>query len=242
MMDLPSKEDTLTQDKKKHGIIKHIGLFGGTFDPIHLGHVQVAQDVQQRFLLEKIIFIPSAQPPHKPSKICANADDRIEMARLAVSGREDFSISDIELRRTGPSYSIDTMSYFKRTSSSDAQLYFIVGLDAFLEIETWKSYQALFDQMPFIVMSRPGIEHGDVRANWQMAKTYLQTKISAGYTFLPSKYCFTHKVKCPVYLHHVTPMDISSTQIRHHIHMGMPIDHLVAGNVGQYIKVRGLYR
>ena len=232
----------MTRDKITQGSHKRTGLFGGTFDPIHLGHLQVAQDVKEHFLLDKIIFIPSAQPPHKTSKIIADAIDRIEMTRLSVSARPDFLISDIELKRTGPSYSIDTVSYFKQVSPPDTELYFVLGLDAFLEMDTWKSYKELFNQVPFIVMNRPGVGYESEKENWQMIKDYLQKRISEGYTFSISKSCCIHKEKYPVYLYHVTPMDISSTQIRNLLRKGRSIHSLVTENVEQYIQTQGLYR
>jgi len=242
MIEIPFEEGTLSDDGKILGSYKRAGLFGGTFDPIHLGHLQVAQDVKDHFLLNKIIFIPSANPPHKTSKIKAAPRDRIEMTRLAVSTRPDFLMSDIELKRTGPSYSIDTLIYFKRISSQDALVYFILGLDAFLELDTWKSYKALFDQMPFIVMSRPGAASDKYKENRQTVETYLHSKISKGYTFSFADSCFTHREKYPVYLYKVTPMDISSTQIRHHIRKGISIKNLVTENVEHYIRSRGLYQ
>lgn len=242
MPDFPSSKNSLTQDTPRKGYYKRTGLFGGTFDPIHLGHLQVAREVKAHFSLESIILIPSAQPPHKTSKIIANAPDRMEMARLAVSNQADFTVSDIELKRNGPSYSIDTISYFKHILPSDSQLYFILGLDAFLEIETWKSYRALFDQIPFIVMSRHGVGHVDIKENGKIVEAYLQGKISEGYTFsVPENRCF-HKEKKPVYFFNVTPLDISSTQIRNLIKRGKSIHHMVTDSVSQHIQAQELYR
>jgi len=241
MMKFASEKDALTQEKINLENYKCAGLFGGTFDPIHLGHLQAARDVKEHFLLDKIIFIPSAQPPHKTSKIIADAADRIQMTHLAVSTCSDFLISDIELKRTGPSYTIDTVSYFKQLLPKDFQLYFILGLDAFLELDTWKSYKELLNHIPFIVMKRPGFGYQSEKENLKIIHTYLQTKISVGYTLSISGLSCIHKEKHPVFLYHVTPVDISSTQIRNLIRKDVSIHSLVTENVEQYIKTQGLY-
>jgi nicotinate-nucleotide adenylyltransferase len=242
MIKLASKKEALTQEKISGKSYQCAGLFGGTFDPIHRGHLQVARDVKKHFSLDKIIFIPSAQPPHKPSKIIADAADRIEMTQLAVSMCPDFVISDIELKRSGPSYTIDTISYFKEFFPKDTRLYFILGFDAFLELDTWKSYKALFDHITFIVMRRPGFGYQSEIENLKIIHTYLKTKISEDYSLSISGLSCIHKDKYPVYLCHVTPVDISSTQIRDLIRKGASIHSLVTENVEQYIKTQGLYR
>ena len=133
-----------------------IGIFGGTFNPIHNGHLIVGRDVRRGFSLDIVCLIPAAVPPHKESKDVAKAEYRLAMTRLAVEGDLDFSVSDVELKRSGPSYTIDTIAHFESILPDDSELFFIVGMDAFLDIETWKSYKDLFQEVPFIVMSRPG--------------------------------------------------------------------------------------
>lgn len=105
--------------------------------------------------MESIWITPASIPPHKEMKNVAGAQDRLEMIRLAVEGDAFFYVTDVELRRSGPSYTIDTLGYFESILPDDARLYFIMGMDAFLDIETWKSYKQLFRVVPFIVMSRP---------------------------------------------------------------------------------------
>ena len=131
-----------------------LGLFGGTFNPIHLGHLRAAIEVQEAFGLEKILLIPSARPPHKQADQVASAGDRLEMVRLAVQGEPLLEASDVELARPGPSYTIETLRYFQDRFGPESQVFFVVGQDAFSEIATWKSYQALFSIAHFVVMAR----------------------------------------------------------------------------------------
>ncbi len=221
--------------------MKHIGLFGGTFNPIHLGHIQVIQEVKKGFGLDKIFIIPSALPPHKEPDGLVDAGDRVEMIRLSFSNHPDFAVSDIELKRSGPSYTIDTVRHFKSILPEDTRLFLILGLDAFLEIDTWKSYKDLFLLIPFIVMSR--ITSGEeVRVfERKTFENYLKSKISEGYNISDLQSSYIHEEKQPVFVFDVTPVDISSTKIRKLIKTGRPIKSLVPEIVEAFIKSKGLY-
>ena len=221
--------------------MRRIGLFGGTFNPIHLGHVQVVREVKAGFGLDKILIIPSALPPHKEPDGVVDAEDRLEMIRLAFSDDPDFVISDVELKRSGPSYTIDTVRHFISISPENTKLYLIVGIDAFLEIDTWKSYYDLFLLIPFIVMSRTINEKESAKLEWKSLKNYLQSKISKGYTFSFTQSSFIHDKKQPVFVFNVTPVDISSTTIRKRIKKGTSIKHLVPEIIENFIKTKGLY-
>jgi nicotinate-nucleotide adenylyltransferase len=220
--------------------LKHIGLFGGTFNPIHSGHIQVIQEVKKGFGLDKIYIIPSALPPHKEPDGLVDAGDRIEMIRLSFSNHPDFAVSDVELKRSGPSYTIDTIHHFKSILPEDAELFLILGLDAFLEIDTWKSYKSLFLLIPFIVMSRSTGENFRVFGR-KTVEEYLKSKISEGYNLSASQLSYIHKEKQPVYVFDVTPVDISSTKIRNLIKKGSSIKSLVPEIVEAFIKSKGLY-
>lgn len=222
--------------------MKRTGLFGGTFNPIHRGHLRAAREVREQFTLDRVIFIPSALPPHKTPDNLVDAAHRIRMTQDAISDHPGFSVSDIELKRTGPSYTIDTIRHFERISSPDSRLFFILGIDAFLEIDTWKSYRDLFALIPFIVITRPGIGHGDVSENCGAIESYLRDRVSDGYQFLASESTLVDPVHQPVYVYGVTPMDISSTTIRRHVRRGRSIQSLVTENVEAYIQTQGLYR
>ena len=221
--------------------MRRIGLFGGTFNPIHLGHIQVVREVKTGFGLDKILIIPSALPPHKELDGVVNAEDRLEMIRLAFSDDPNLVISDVELKRSGPSYTIDTVRHFKSISPENTELYLIVGLDAFLEIDTWKSYDDLFLLIPFIVMYRAIDKENSAELKWKSLKNYLQSKISKGYTFSPTRSSFIHDKKQPVCMFNVTPVDISSTAIRKRIIEGRSIQGLVPDIVEDFINTKGLY-
>jgi nicotinate-nucleotide adenylyltransferase len=221
--------------------LRRIGIFGGTFNPIHLGHVQVVREVKADFDLDKILIIPSALPPHKELDGVADAEDRLEMIRLAFSDDPSFMISDVELKRSGPSYTIDTVRHFKSILSENTDLFLIVGLDAFLEIDTWKSYKDLFLLIPFIVMSRTINGENSTKLEWKSLKNYLQSKISKGYTFSLTQSSFVHDKNQPIFVYNVTPVNISSTSIRRNIREGRSIKQLVPEIIEDFIKTKGLY-
>lgn len=214
-----------------------VGLFGGTFDPIHLGHIQVATEIKKSFDLDQLYMIPSAIPPHKKRQGVADAQDRLNMTRIAVSNREGFLVSDVELSRSGPSYTIDTIDHFRRVFPKNTPIFLILGMDAFLEIDTWMSYSKLFQRLPLIIMSRPGTEH----VSFQQLTTYIQDKISKNYQFQQNKNRFVHQTKQPINLVTVTPYDISSTSIRNLIFQKKPTQDLIPEEIEHYIKKKGLY-
>ncbi len=216
-----------------------VGLFGGTFNPIHQGHLSIAKEIKDNFGLDEIIFIPSAVPPHKAPTGVADISDRYEMTSLAVTGYNGFSVSDVEVRRAGPSFTIDTVSHFRSILSPHTDLYFIAGIDAFLEIHTWQSYADLLEQMPFIVMARPGIWNKESAGPWDLLKDYLDSRISEGYTV--SSGCYTHEEKKPIFIFDTTLIDISSTEIRKYIKEGRPVASMIPEKVETFIKTKGLY-
>ncbi|MFH2219755.1 MAG: nicotinate-nucleotide adenylyltransferase [Pseudomonadota bacterium] len=218
-----------------------IGLFGGTFNPIHLGHIGAALEVKKVFALEKIYLIPSALPPHKEPRGVSDARDRMEMARLAVLNHPDFCVSDVELNRSGPSYTIDTVRHFKSILPDDADLHFILGLDAFLEIDTWKSYRDLFQLISFIVMTRPDRAYRDTAKMRQALAAFIESRMSVGYRFSLTESCYVHNEKQPVYMIDVPPADISSTMIRKHVSEGRSVRAMVPESVADFITNRGLY-
>ena len=221
--------------------MKHIGLFGGTFNPIHLGHIRVIREVKSGFDLDEILIIPTALPPHKKSEKVVDAKDRLKMIRLAFLNEPDYVISDVELKRSGPSYTIDTVRYFTSRMPESTRLYLIMGLDAFLEIDTWKSYKELFLLIPFIVIFRILGAKDDRTSGSESVGHYLRSRISKGYTFSPSQSTYIHDNKRPVFVFDVSPVDISSTLIREHIKRGISIKHLVPEIIEDFIKTKGLY-
>jgi len=221
--------------------LKGIGLFGGTFNPLHIGHLKVAEDVKSEFNLEKIYFIPSAIPPHKEVEGLADAKDRLQMVKTAILPGMGFVVSGVEIKRPGPSYTIDTVRYFKSKISVLTPIYLLVGIDAFLEIDTWKFFQEFFDLIPIIVMTRPAKDTRLSSALTDKLEEYIHIHVDSGYDFFQQKSCFVHPKKQPVYLCHVTPVDISSTRIRNFVRQGVSIKHMVPDIVEKYIHKKGLY-
>ena len=218
-----------------------IGLFGGTFNPIHHGHLRAVLEVKEGFPLDECYLIPVAVPPHKTTDGMASGDKRLEMIRRAVSGHSGLSACDVELKRSGPSYTIDTVKYLKKSLAEDSQLFLILGIDALLEIETWKSYRELLQTIPFIIMARPDTESCSETEHWRTLKEFLRTRISADYRYRASKACFSHHQLQPIYTYSVTMLDISSSKIREMIRNGCSARFLVPEKVEALIKSKGLY-
>ncbi len=218
-----------------------VGLFGGTFNPIHLGHTQAADQVRRRFHLDCVHFIPCAVPPHKEQGPLAPAADRLEMARCALGKNERLKVSDIEIQRPGPSYTIDTLRCFRTGSTPDQRLFFLLGLDAFLELHTWKSYQLVLEATSLIIMPRP-MRDGEPPDMVDMVQVYVRRHLSADYRPSEDGSVMRHPVKCPLYLSRGTPVDIASRRVRAAIGRGDPIEEWVAPAVARYIASKGLYR
>jgi nicotinate-nucleotide adenylyltransferase len=219
-----------------------IGLFGGTFNPIHRGHLWAASEVKKIFNLDQIILIPAALPPHKTPGQVARADDRLNMINLAVTDLSGLTVSDVELHRSGPSYTIDTIRHFKHSLGEAVRIYLIMGLDAFLEIHTWKSHQELLEQIAFIVMARPGEDYADARHGWEILAAYLKSTLSADYQFDAAEACYTSEGKQPIYICDIGALDISSTKIREKVKKRLSTKDLVTPEVADYIRLKGLYR
>lgn len=211
-----------------------LGIFGGTFDPIHLGHLRSAEEIGEDLNLDKVYLIPAASPPHKTKGPAASFHDRLTMARLAVDESQRIEVLDLEGRRPGRSYSIETLEQLHQMFTPQSQLFFILGIDAFMEIDTWKRHERLFDYAHFVVMRRAGYEV-------QNLETYLSNlgldvkKIPLGLDFV------TPSGKCLI-IRNLTRMDISSTQIRTLVSKGKSIRFLVPGPVSAYIGEYGLYK
>lgn len=215
--------------------MRRIGLFGGTFNPIHLGHLRSAEEIYESFNLEKVIFIPAADPPHKKKENILPAKWRVRMVKLAISHNPHFSLSLAELRRKGKSYAVETVSYFRRRFSQEAHLFFILGLDAFLEINTWKNYQALFELCSFIIMTRPGFEKN-------FSLQHLPVELHNSFCYDKKQKGFIHNSGFGVFPCEITAVDISSTKIREKIEKGESIKYLLPAGVEEFIYRHKLYQ
>ncbi len=220
-----------------------IGLFGGTFNPVHLAHIQISRDIKDGFKLDEIIVMPSAVPPHKisPEIICAEA--RLEMVKLSFSNEPNFEVSNLELKRVGPSYTIDTVKQLLDDFSSSIELFLIIGSDAFFEIHTWHKFRSLLGLVQLIVMTRPGTNMETDKLKEEHAGSYLSNKISAGYRWSAGKKCFSHETKKTISFFDVTQLSISSTKIRKYIkENSCTSSGFLDNEVANYITKKGLYK
>ncbi|MBV9506877.1 MAG: nicotinate (nicotinamide) nucleotide adenylyltransferase [Acidobacteriia bacterium] len=135
-----------------------LAIFGGTFDPVHKAHVAMAREAADRFHLDRVLFVPSSNPPHKPAGTYASFEDRIRMAELAISGDARLEVSRLEQGR-GPNYSADTIEKVRESLAPGDELFFLIGADAFAEIETWHRWRDVARAVEFIVVSRPGHQY-----------------------------------------------------------------------------------
>jgi nicotinate-nucleotide adenylyltransferase len=168
--------------------MQKIGLLGGTFDPIHIGHLLMARTALEQMDLDQVIFIPSCVPPHKKSPTLFSAMDRLEMVRLAVTQVPEFAVSDFEIQKGGRSYSVDTVRHFRGISPTSAKLYFIVGGDAISQLDTWKDADQLKTMCSFVSVNRPGYSRGDAELKYhavtmngiEMSSTEIRRRILQG--------------------------------------------------------------
>ncbi|MEN6615944.1 MAG: nicotinate-nucleotide adenylyltransferase [Syntrophorhabdus sp.] len=208
-----------------------VGIFGGTFNPVHVGHLRVAEEIREEFRLDNVYFIPAHLPPHKDSGVGEQAPERLEILKAAVKGNKYFKVSDIEIRRGGVSYTIETLKKLERRFDD---IYFIIGLDAFKFIDTWYHWEDLFSHTHFIVMTRPASSVPDI-------SHLLPSSIRSRFTVLENNTC-RHESGKMIYLRPVTKIDVSSTQVRMLVRGLKSIKYLVPPAVEKIILGRGLYR
>jgi len=197
-----------------------LGIMGGTFDPIHIGHLVTAEEARQQFDLDHVIFMPSGTPPHKDETKITSSEHRYLMTMLAVVDNPYFTVSRLEIDSSQPSYTVDTIKRFYDLYNGTAKLYFITGADAILDITTWKNYQELLQKCSFIAASRPGY-------------SFNKLKVILGPAF--------SMVIERVHLLEIPAMAISSTFIRRRVAQGKTIKYLTPEPVEQYIYKNRLY-
>jgi len=223
----------MLQKMNKGRARKRIGLFGGTFNPIHLGHLRGVEEIREAFNLQEVIFIPAAIPPHKVAEEVVQARHRLEMVKLAIATNPHFSTSDIELSRRGKSYSIDTIRFF-REKHPDV-FFFILGRDAFVEIETWKEFQNLFSLCNFVVMTRPGFQK-------KRSPSPLPTSLTSAFHYDQETGAWIHLSGHTLSFKEITVLDISSTKIRELTERTESVRYLIPEEVETYIKQHFLYQ
>lgn len=199
---------------------KRIGVSGGTFDPIHYGHLIIAEEAREMMQLDKVIFIPCGNPPHKANCHVTPAEYRYEMVSMAVRGNKFFEVSSMEIDRGGYSYTVETVAQLIEIYGEDTKLFFIIGADVIPELVTWKQFEKLFTMCEFIATLRPGY---DKESLYKEIK-YLESNYHAKINLLN------------------TPLiEISSTMIRNRVKSGKSVKYLVPYEVEEYIKEKGLY-
>jgi nicotinate-nucleotide adenylyltransferase len=199
---------------------KRIGILGGTFNPIHLGHLLMAQDAVEQVKLDGVKFIPSAAPPHKTVNQLASERDRLHMVKLAIRGYTGFEVDDIEIRRGGVSYTVDTLTELRRRNPR-ADLYFIIGADSLRELHLWREVERLVTLCTFVTVPRPCFE----------PKPMVDPRLDA-----PTR----RRLRQHVLRGHAC--DIASRDIRARVASGRSIRYLVPDVVYQYIRRRRLYQ
>ncbi len=220
----------------------NIGLFGGTFNPFHNGHIEIIKYVADKFALKKVFFIPCSIPPHKGQQNLASAKNRFDMVNQSLKslpGHNEFFASDIELNREGLSYTIDTIKEIKKKEDSGSQCFLIMGTDAFFDIQTWKNFKEIFDEICVILMLRKQ-EIGQKKL-LQKTEAFIKNNISDSYKMNSDKDMFTHSEKNNILIAHVPKIDISSTMIRKLIRQGSSISNLTPPSVSKQIYDKGLY-
>lgn len=210
-----------------------LGILGGTFDPIHFGHLRIAEEICEEMDLEKVLLIPGGFPPHKHEKSITPFHDRLAMTRIAAQDSSLLEVLDLEGRRNGPSYSIETLREIHRLYKDNVDIFFIIGMDAFLEINTWKEHKNLFKESNFVVLKRPGFSFEELEP-FIISMEVGFKRMSDSNTFAtPSGNLLIYK--------EATLMDISSTRIREMAAAGRSIRFLLPEAVRVYIIEKSLY-
>jgi nicotinate-nucleotide adenylyltransferase len=218
-----------------HNLGKRVGILGGTFDPVHHGHLAIAEAVHQALALSSILFIPAFLPPHKPTYAISAFAHRAAMLDLAVAGHPGFFVSRLEAEREGISYSIDTLRTLRQVLGKDVQLFFITGMDAFAEIHTWKANRELLNHASFVVIGRP--DHCQHSCGQTVATNF------PGYSFVETLGSWQGEPgQGAIYPVAMAPMQVSSTGIREALRQGRSVRNLVPAAVADYIEAHGLYR
>ena len=215
-------------------VTTHTGVLGGRFDPIHLGHLTIAAVAQQLLELDQVLLLPSRLAPHRTTQ--ARASDRFAMVELAANGRPHLAPSNLELKTSGPSYTAVTLRQLREQGHCPTRLFFIIGADAFAEIESWHDYPNILDAAHFVVVSRPGHQ----AAALVEALPALRHRMR-----LASKQTRRRDLKTgttpKIFLVDAVTPTVSSTDIRNRVVLGKPLDGLVPNSVAEYIERHNLY-
>lgn len=199
---------------------QRVGVLGGTFDPIHYGHLAAAEEAREVLELAKVIFVPSGRPPHKRFHEMVGSEHRWKMTVLATEDNPAFAVSRVELDRPGTSYTVDTLRLLQE-QMPDSELYFVTGADMFLDLPAWKEPEEILRSYHFVAVTRPG---------WDLER--LDGRLSL----------LVERYRSQVHILRVPGVAVSSTEIRQRLQVGRSVRYLVADRVVQYIQQEGLYR
>jgi len=209
---------------------RRLGILGGTFDPIHVGHLDAADAARRALQLDQILLIPSSDPPHRATDPLASGFHRFALVALAIQGEPALRASDMELARTGPSYTADTLRAVARQGWLPSQIFFILGSDAFAEIATWREFPAVLDTANFVVIARPGTRLDDAAARTPALRGRLRSMEETSGASGTS-----------IFLVEARTRDVSSSTIRARLAARQPIDDLVPAAVARHIAAHHLY-
>lgn len=202
---------------------RRVGILGGTFDPIHYGHLVIAEEAYASLALTEMVFIPAGQPPHKPGKPITEVSQRLAMLELAIASNPHFSISRVDLERSGPSYTVETLRLLRKEWGTEIALYFVIGWDSLEELLTWHDPAGILAQLTYLVaVHRPG--HMEVAGYHESLETRLPG------------------VKQRLLTVEAPQLDISATDLRQRVTDGRPIKYQVPETVEHYIREHGLYK
>jgi nicotinate-nucleotide adenylyltransferase len=210
---------------------RRLGILGGTFDPIHFGHLDAADAARRALQLDRVLLIPSSDPPHRPADPMASGFHRFALVALAIQGHDALSASDMELTRAGRSYTADTLRTVARQGWLPSQIFFILGSDAFAEIATWREYPAVLDAANFVVIARPGttLDAATERTSTLRGRLRSPGQETSGVS------------GTSIFLVEARTHDVSSSTIRARLAAKQPIDDLVPAAVARHIAAHHLY-
>jgi nicotinate-nucleotide adenylyltransferase len=208
-----------------------IALFGGSFNPIHLGHLRAAEEDREAMGLDLIYFVPAASPPHKALIRLAAAEHRLQMVRLATKGNRYFMVSDVEVKRGGSSFTVDTVRYFRATMRAQPELFLIMGGDQFAELDTWKEADELTQLCNIIVHSRPTDE----------AEAGFPVAILNRFRYVQNDKSYVHPSGHTLNFVATTFFPISASLIRRKLAAGESIRYLVPNDVADYVERHAIY-
>jgi nicotinate-nucleotide adenylyltransferase len=210
---------------------RRLGLLGGTFDPVHWGHLDAAAAARASLGLDPVTFVPAHDPPHRPARPHASAFHRFALLSLAIAGDDGLRVSDLELRRDTPSYTVETLRHFHGDGWRPSQIFFIVGTDAFAEIATWRDFPAVLDAAHFVVLARPGTTLDEALARTPDLRARARRPDED----------VTHLETPAILLVTAHTRDVSSTLIRTRLAAGESIAGLVPQAVARHIAAHDLY-